>query len=72
MSWQLTAADLPDLARGATLLGTGGGGDPYIGKMLVERVLGEGSITILDPGCVAKTYPGYWAALAALGVALET
>lgn len=43
MSWQLTAADLPDLARGATLLGTGGGGDPYIGKMLVERVLGEGS-----------------------------
>lgn len=49
MSWQLTAADLPDLARGATLLGTGGGGDPYIGKMLVERVLGGGAITILDP-----------------------
>ena len=49
MSWQLTAADLPDLARGATLLGTGGGGDPYIGKMLVERVLGDGAITILDP-----------------------
>ncbi|GAA2859528.1 DUF917 domain-containing protein [Microbacterium arabinogalactanolyticum] len=49
MSWELTAADLPDLARGATLLGTGGGGDPYIGKMLVERVLGDGSITILDP-----------------------
>lgn len=49
MSWQLTAKDLPDLARGATLLGTGGGGDPYIGKMLVERVLGDGAITILDP-----------------------
>ncbi|MEJ1092137.1 DUF917 domain-containing protein [Microbacterium istanbulense] len=49
MSWQLTAADLPDLARGATLLGTGGGGDPYIGKMLVERVLGDREITILDP-----------------------
>ncbi|WP_217182812.1 DUF917 domain-containing protein [Streptomyces sp. AC495_CC817] len=49
MSWQLTAADLPDLARGATLLGTGGGGDPYIGTMLVERVLGDGAITILDP-----------------------
>ena len=28
-------------------------------------------ITILDPDCVAKTYPGYWAALASLGVALE-
>ena len=25
-------------------------------------------ITILDPGCVAKTYPGYWDALASLGV----
>ncbi|MDR6691789.1 DUF917 family protein [Microbacterium sp. 1154] len=49
MSWTLTAADLPDLARGATLLGTGGGGDPYIGQKLVERVLGAGSITVLDP-----------------------
>ncbi len=25
-------------------------------------------ITILDPGCVAKTYPDYWDALASLGV----
>jgi len=28
-------------------------------------------ITILDPGCVAKTYPGYWDALASLGVELK-
>ena len=28
-------------------------------------------ITILDPGCVAKTYPGYWDALAGLGVAMD-
>lgn len=28
-------------------------------------------ITILDPGCVAKTYPGYWDALRALGVELR-
>ena len=27
-------------------------------------------ITILDPGCVAKTYPGYWDALRSLGVDL--
>ena len=53
MSWQITRADLADLARGATLLGTGGGGDPYIGMMLVQRVLGEGSITILDPDEIA-------------------
>ena len=25
-------------------------------------------LTILDPGCVAKTYPGYWDALSSLGV----
>jgi 3-phosphoshikimate 1-carboxyvinyltransferase len=25
-------------------------------------------ITILDPKCVGKTYPGYWDALASLGV----
>ena len=30
-----------------------------------------GGITILDPACVAKTYPGYWDALAALGVAMR-
>ncbi|WP_428377509.1 3-phosphoshikimate 1-carboxyvinyltransferase [Lichenicoccus sp.] len=28
-------------------------------------------ITILEPGCVAKTYPGYWSALETLGVELE-
>ncbi|MDB5561556.1 MAG: aroA [Hyphomicrobiales bacterium] len=27
-----------------------------------------GGITILDPDCVGKTYPGYWDALASLGV----
>jgi 3-phosphoshikimate 1-carboxyvinyltransferase len=28
-------------------------------------------ITILDPGCVAKTYPDYWQALASLGVRFD-
>ena len=28
-------------------------------------------ITILDPGCVAKTYPSYWQALATLGVRFD-
>jgi 3-phosphoshikimate 1-carboxyvinyltransferase len=28
-------------------------------------------ITILDPDCVAKTYPGYWDALSSLGVSLD-
>jgi 3-phosphoshikimate 1-carboxyvinyltransferase len=30
-----------------------------------------GGITILDPDCVGKTYPGYWDALRSLGVVLE-
>lgn len=53
MSWVLRAEDLPDLARGATLLGTGGGGDPHIGTLLVRQVLGDGAITILDPDDLA-------------------
>lgn len=49
MPWELRASDLEDLARGATLLGTGGGGDPHIGRLLVEQVLQGGVITMLDP-----------------------
>lgn len=30
-----------------------------------------GGIVILDPGCTAKTYPGYWTALQGLGVELR-
>ena len=52
----LKAEDLTDLARGATLLGTGGGGDPHIGRLLVEQVLGNGEITILDPDEVPDDY----------------
>jgi DUF917 family protein len=50
MSWELTTDQLPDLARGAALLGTGGGGDPFIGRLLVERAMAEsGPVTVLDP-----------------------
>ncbi|MCI1207248.1 MAG: DUF917 domain-containing protein [Microbacteriaceae bacterium] len=50
MSWTLTADDLPDLALGATLLGTGGGGDPLVGRLLVDQAIREhGPVTILDP-----------------------
>ncbi len=41
MALKLTAADLPDLARGAAFLGTGGGGNPYIGRLMVERAMIE-------------------------------
>jgi DUF917 family protein len=54
MSWTLTADQLTDLARGAALLGTGGGGDPLIGRLMVRQVLGaDGTISVLDPDEVA-------------------
>jgi DUF917 family protein len=50
MSWRLDVSDLPDLSRGATLLGTGGGGDPYIGQiMLQQAILEKGPVTVVAP-----------------------
>ncbi len=55
----LTAADLGPLARGAAVLGTGGGGDPHIGRLLAEQALRiHGSVEIVgmedlpDDACV--------------------
>ena len=54
MSWTLTGEHLEDLARGAAVLGTGGGGDPYVGRLLVREAIREhGPVTVLDPGEVA-------------------
>jgi DUF917 family protein len=39
MSRWLSIADLPDLARGAAFLGTGGGGNPYVGRLMVESAM---------------------------------
>lgn len=45
MSWTITADRIGDLARGAAVLGTGGGGDPYIGALLARQALGDGAVT---------------------------
>ncbi|NNG37588.1 DUF917 domain-containing protein [Nakamurella aerolata] len=48
--WTLGTEQLTDLARGAALLGTGGGGDPYIGRLMVEAAIAEyGPITVISP-----------------------
>lgn len=48
MSWELALDQLPDLARGAALLGSGGGGDPYVGRLMVEQALrGGGHVRVL-------------------------
>lgn len=49
MPRELTRQDLLDLARGAAFLGTGGGGDPYIGRLMVERELAAGRTVELWP-----------------------
>jgi hypothetical protein len=47
---ELTIEDLRDLARGAAVLGTGGGGDPYVGRLLAERQLRLGRrIQVIGP-----------------------
>ncbi|MDK8345248.1 DUF917 domain-containing protein [Brevibacterium sp. UMB1308A] len=51
MGFYLTIEQVRDLARGAAVLGTGGGGDPLIGRLLVEEQIRSGKkIEILDPG----------------------
>lgn len=46
--------EIDDLALGASLLGAGGGGDPYIGKLMVLSAIREcGEVTLLSPEEVA-------------------
>ncbi|MDP6874006.1 MAG: DUF917 domain-containing protein [Alphaproteobacteria bacterium] len=41
--------DLDDIALGATFLGTGGGGDPYIASLMTRRAIAEhGPVTMLS------------------------
>src|SRR5918912_776112 len=45
----ISSNDLVDLARGAAVLGTGGGGDPHVGRLLAEAALREhGPVTLVD------------------------
>lgn len=48
MSRLVRERDLDDLARGAAVLGTGGGGNPYIGKLLAQQAIRErGPVTLV-------------------------
>jgi len=50
MTDTITTDNLDDFATGATVLGTGGGGDPYIGKLMAEQAIEEyGPVELLDP-----------------------
>jgi DUF917 family protein len=45
-----TDQDIQDMARGAVLLGTGGGGDPYVGELFLRAQMQRGRrATVIDP-----------------------
>jgi len=45
----LTIEDVEYLAMGAAVLGTGGGGDPYLGKLMAKRAIMEkGEVSLID------------------------
>lgn len=47
MTWTLRIDDLEALAIGAAILGTGGGGDPYIGRIMAETAMAQsGPLTV--------------------------
>lgn len=46
---RLAIDDVEDLARGAAILGTGGGGDPYLGRLMLRQVLEDGLEVRLVP-----------------------
>ena len=33
------ADDMEDIATGGAILGTGGGGDPYVGKLMAQQAI---------------------------------
>ena len=56
MSWRVSLDDLDALTLGAAILGTGGGGNPYIGR-LRARVLGQRGLyaEVVEPASVPDT-----------------
>jgi len=54
MLQQVTIDDIEPISIGAGILGTGGGGDPYIDGLHLRSIIGErGPATILDPQTLA-------------------
>ena len=48
--WQVTESDLESIAIGAGILGTGGGGNPYIGRLRARQALRQwGPVSVLAP-----------------------
>ncbi|WP_251330789.1 DUF917 domain-containing protein [Haloplanus pelagicus] len=47
---ELTSEHIESIATGAAVLGTGGGGDPHVGKLMAKQAIEKnGPVTLLDP-----------------------
>src|SRR5262245_36778068 len=42
--WQITIDDTESIAIGAGILGTGGGGNPYLGQIWIQSLLQQGQV----------------------------
>ncbi|WTX00901.1 DUF917 domain-containing protein (plasmid) [Streptomycetaceae bacterium NBC_01309] len=52
---QIGTAELEDIAAGAAVLGTGGGGDPYVGRLIAaEAINRKAPVSVVDPGEVPR------------------
>src|SRR2546425_2754695 len=50
MAITIGEAEMHDIASGAAILGTGGGGDPYVGKLMaLTAIRKHGPVKLLDP-----------------------
>ncbi len=50
MATKIGEQEMHDIASGAAILGTGGGGDPYVGKLMaIAAIRKHGPVTLLDP-----------------------
>ena len=48
--WTVTEEDLPHIAIGAGILGTGGGGNPYVGQLRARQAMRQwGPVNVLSP-----------------------
>jgi DUF917 family protein len=47
--WQLDEEKLEDITVGSTILGAGGGGNPYVGRLIAREVIREhGPVDVVD------------------------
>lgn len=54
MAYQVHESDLDAIALGGAFLGTGGGGDPYIGKLMARQAIAKhGPVTVISGDDVA-------------------